>query len=71
MRIKEVIRMMGTCSSCGTADTEVNDAGLCVNCAAAPAGDTGGDAGEDMGGGDMGGDAGGDAGGDEAGATPA
>ncbi len=64
--IKEVIRMTGTCSGCGTADTEVSDAGVCTNCAAAPAGDTGGDAG-----GDMGGDAGGDTGGEEAGGTPA
>jgi len=32
--------MIGTCKNCGTENVELNDAGLCANCAAtAPAGD--------------------------------
>ena len=28
--------MMGTCTGCGTENVEVNEAGLCAACAAAP-----------------------------------
>ncbi len=29
--------MIGTCTGCGTENVELNEAGLCANCAAAPA----------------------------------
>lgn len=29
--------MIGTCTGCGTENVEVNEAGLCGNCAATPA----------------------------------
>jgi hypothetical protein len=38
--------MTGTCSNCGMENVELNDQGLCANCAAKQgggAGDTGGD----------------------------
>lgn len=28
--------MIGTCTGCGTENVELNEAGLCANCAAAP-----------------------------------
>ncbi len=34
---KEVISMMGTCTGCKAENVEVNEQGLCANCAGAPA----------------------------------
>ncbi len=33
--------MMGTCKGCGTENVELNEQGMCANCAAAPAADAG------------------------------
>jgi NMD protein affecting ribosome stability and mRNA decay len=41
--------MMGTCTSCGTENVELNEQGLCANCAAKSGGEsTGGDTGGDQ-----------------------
>jgi hypothetical protein len=40
--------MIGTCKGCGTENVEVNEQGMCANCAAANEGGAGaGDAGSD------------------------
>jgi hypothetical protein len=35
--------MMGTCKGCGTENVELNEQGLCANCAAKQGGEMGGD----------------------------
>ncbi|MEX1997731.1 MAG: hypothetical protein WEA04_03625 [Candidatus Andersenbacteria bacterium] len=45
--------MMGTCKSCGAENVEVNEQGLCANCAAKTDGQAGGPGSADTPGGDM------------------
>jgi len=41
--------MMGTCKGCGTENVELDENGMCANCAAKGSGDMGGEAGADAG----------------------